>query len=103
MTQAGTSAGEALDASVSNTPPDGEARKALLKLAETLEGAARDKVLELAATLITPAETLLTLADEAEAAVESIKDNIRGMESTLKSKADEAKAHRAAAKKLETE
>jgi excinuclease UvrABC helicase subunit UvrB len=103
MAQTGTSEGHALDASVSSTPPDGEARKALLKLAETLEGAARDKVLELAATLITPAETLITLADEAEAAVESIKEKIKGMEATLKSQADEAKAHRAAAKKLESE
>lgn len=103
MTQAGTSAGEALDASVSTTPPDGEARKALLKLAETLEGATRDRVLEMAATLITPAETLLTLADEAEAAVESIKDKIKGMEATLKAKTEEAKAHRKAAKELGTE
>lgn len=103
MTQAGTSAGEALDASVSHTPPDREARKALLALAETLEGAAKDRVLELAATLISPAETLLTLADEAEAAVETIKDKIKGMEATLQSKLDEAKAHRAAAKELETE
>lgn len=101
MTEASTSAGEALDATVSNTPPDGQARQALLALAETLEGAAQEKVLELAATLITPAETLITLADEAEAAAESIKGKINGMEATIQSKLDEAKAHRAAAKKLE--
>jgi hypothetical protein len=100
MTKEATSAGEALDATVSNTPPDGQARQALLALAETLEGAAQEKVLELAATLITPMETLVILADEAEAAAESIKEKIKGMEATLQSKLDEAKAHRAAAKEL---
>lgn len=102
MTKEATGGGEALDASVSTTPPDFEARRALLKLAESLEGAAKEKLLELAATLITPGETLLTLADEAEAAAESIKEKIKGMEATLQSKLEEAEAHRAAANELGT-
>jgi len=103
MTKEATGAGEALDATVSTTPPDRAARKALLALAETLEGEARERVLELAATLISPAETLLVLADEAEAAAESIKEKIRGMEATLQSKLDEAKAHRDIAAEMGTE
>jgi hypothetical protein len=101
MTNTSEGAGEALDASVSYTPADKEARTKLLELAEGAEGAVRDKLLEMAEALISPAEMAIRLADEAEIAAEAIKEKIKGMEATLKSKLDEAKAHRAAAKKLE--
>ena len=101
MTNESAGTGEAVNASVSDTQPDGEARARLLELAETLEGSAKDAVLGLAEKLITPMEYLGRLADEAEQAAEVIKEKIKGMEGTLQAKLDEAKAHRDAASNLE--
>lgn len=101
MTKESAGTGEALDASVSNAPNDGVARTKLLELAETLEGAARDTILALAAQIITPAEYLENLAQEAEDAAALIKEKIKGMEATLQSKLDEAKSHREAAQDQE--
>jgi hypothetical protein len=96
--------GTASDATVSNVPPDAEARKALLASAEAMpEGPARNRVLELADSLITPAERELQLAEECEAAAESIAEKIKGMEATRETKLAEAEEHRANADKAEGE
>ena len=104
MSKTGTAEanGTASDATISNVPPDAEARKALLASAEKMpEGPARDRVLELADSLITPAERELQLAEECEAAAEAIAVKIEGMEATRKTKLAEAKEHRANAEKAE--
>lgn len=99
---AGEAHGNASDATVSNTPPDAEARQALLKSAESMpEGPARDRVLELADSLTTPAEREIQLAEECEAAAESIREKIKGMEATVEAKLSEAKEHRANAESVE--
>ena len=101
MTKESTGTGEAPNASVSNAPNDGVARKKLLELAETMEGTARETILALAAQIITPAEYLENLAQEAEDAAALIKEKIKGMEETLQAKLDEAKSHRDAARDRE--
>lgn len=91
--------GQALDATVSTASPDGEARRALLSLAETMApGPARDQIQALADALTEPAEVFAKLADEAEDAAETIKAKMAGMEDTRKAKLAEAKQYRAMAR-----
>jgi len=94
--------GTAQDATVSTAPHDTEARRALLKLAESMDdGEAKGRILAMAETFMSPAESLSILADDAEKAAEDIGEKIKGMEATRKQRLADAKEFRAQANKLE--